>query len=447
MKYSFISFLIAWIFPTKDDRAEFRIFCRELDNRKKVQLIQSRYPKVIEHLQKKYKNKQKLKVVFLNSENSKWSYQSLYEKFKENPNFEVQVLITVLEIHLKKKYKFLEYEKQARKSYNFFAEKGINVAYAFDFKNNKYIDLKEFSPDIIFYEQPWSLPKEQSIIKTSKYALCFYSSYGSAITNGKNEYCDILFKEVYKYFVDNPVIEDILIWQHNFNPSNLSVAGSLKLDAYLKPIDETNIIWKTKGKKRIIYAPHHSFSDNSTLRFGTFTWNYKFFYNFAKEHQEYEFIFKPHPELKRQIIRQGLMSIGEMTEYFKMWENLPNAQVYEFGNYFDMFRTSDLLITDCNSFLYEYLPTKKPVIHLIGEHSVGHNEFGQKIISGYYAVRNMEELQSQIDLILFKNKDPLLSVREEVIEKILVQPEGGVAKFIEKFITNLLTTEKLKEGL
>lgn len=157
-----------------------------------------------------------------------------------------------------------------------------------------------------------------------------------------------------------------------------------------------------------------------------------------KKNPEIEFIIKPHPELKRQIVRQGLMSISEMTQYFDMWEKLPNAQVYEYGNYFDMFRTSDLLITDCNSFLYEYLPTKKPVIHLIGKNSAGHNDFGQKIISGYYPAKNIEELTSQLNLVLFKGQDPLLSVRENVIERDLIQPEGGVAKFISNYITQLL---------
>lgn len=445
MNYQTLAFLIAWLFPTKNDRDKFRTFCKKLDTRKESKIIQKRYAKLIKRIQHKYQNK-KLKIVFLSSENPKWAYQSLYEEFEKNPKFDVQVLITVREDLLKKKFKFLEYEKQARKNYNFFKEKEMNVVYAFDFKKKEYINLEEFQPDIIFYEQPWDLPKKQSIINTSKYALGFYCSYGSCTTNGSNEYSHAFYGDVYTYFLDNDYIKNILI-EHGYNEKSLVVSGQPKLDAYLKPINYSNIQWKEKDKKHIIWAPHHSFYDNSTLKFGTFNWNYKFFYNFAKEHQEYEFIFKPHPALKKRIVRQGLMSYSKMTEYFKMWENLPNAQVYEMGNYFDMFRTSDLLITDCNSFLYEYLPTKKPVIHLIGEHSVGHNAFGQKIISGYYPARNMEELQSQIDLVLFKNQDPLLSVREEIIEKNLVQPEGGVAKFIEKFITDLLTTEKLKEGL
>lgn len=436
MHYSVLSFLFAWMFPTKDDRDKFRVFCRDVDARKNSKIIRDRYPRIIKKLQKDIQTR-KLKVVFLNSENPKWVYQSLYEEFSKNPRFEVQVLITVKECLLKKKYKFCEWEKLAKNNYNFFKNQNMNVDFAFDFKKKKFKDLKEFNPDIIFYEQPWDLSEEQSIIKTSKYALSFYCSYGSCVTNGENEYSEVFYKDVYTYFLDNEYIKKVLI-KHNCNPTSLIVSGQPKLDAYLKPVNESNILWKTKNKKRVIWAPHHSFYEESMLKFGTFDWNYKYIYDFTKNHPEIEFILKPHPELKRQIIRKNLMSIDEMTKYFKMWEKLPNAQIYEMGNYFDIFRTSDLLITDCNSFLYEYLPTKKPVIQLINKHSVGHNPFGQKIISGYYKAKNIEELETLINKVLINGEDPLLSIREKVIAKDLVQPKNGVAQFILDFIFNLL---------
>ena len=439
MHYSILSFLFAWIFPTKDDRERFRTFCRELDARKNSELIQQRYSKIIKKLQNDFQTR-KLKVVFLSSENSKWVYQSIYEEFSQNPHFEVQILVTVRETLLKKKYRFCEWEKLAKNSYNFFKNQNMNVDFAFDFKKKKFKDLKEFNPDIIFYEQPWDLSKEQSIIKTSNYAISFYCSYGSCITNGKNEYSEVFYKDVYTYFLDNVSVKNVLI-EHGCNPDSLTVSGQPKLDAYLKPVNESNIQWKTKNQKRVIWAPHHSFYEESTLGFGTFEWNYKFLYDFAKNHPEIEFILKPHPDLKRQIVRNNLMSISEMTEYFKMWEQLPNAQVYEMGNYFDIFRTSDLLITDCNSFLYEYLPTKKPVIQLISKNSVGHNDYGQKIVSGYYKANTIEELEELVNKVLINGEDPLLSVREKVIAEDLVQPSKGVANFILNFVLKIFSYE------
>ncbi|MGN1153132.1 MAG: CDP-glycerol glycerophosphotransferase family protein [Candidatus Gastranaerophilaceae bacterium] len=436
MKYSTLAFLIAWMFPTKEDRKQFRTFCNEIDSRKDSEMIQKSYIKIIKRLQAEIQSR-KLNVIFLSSENAKWAYQSIYEEFSKNPKFNTKVLVYPRKTFQKKKYNFLEYKDLAEKNYNHFKQNGINVEYSFNFKTQKYINLKRFNPDIIFYEQPWDLPEEYSIKHTAKYALTFYCAYGSCITNGQNEYSETFYRDVLTYFLDNHFIKNVLL-EHGCNEKSLVVCGQPKLDYYLNPVNKDNIIWKTNNKKRVIYAPHHSFSKESMLKFGTFDWNYKYFFNFAKAHPEIEFIIKPHPELKRQIVREKLMSVDEMIRYFEMWANLPNAQVYEFGDYFDMFRTSDLLITDCNSFLYEYLPTKKPVIHLIGKYSVGHNNFGQKIISGYYPVRNIDELNSQLDLVLFKEQDPLLSVRTNVIEKDLIQPNNGVARFISNYIIKIL---------
>lgn len=440
MLYKYLAFLISWIFPTKNDRERFRFFCKDLDARKNSEIIRSNYKLLLTKLQNDIQTR-KLKVVFLNSENSKWGYQTLYEEFSKNPHFDPQVLITVQKVLLKKKYKFCDWETHAKNNFDFFQRKNMNVDYAFDFKKNAFKQLNEFHPDIIFYEQPWNIPDEHALINTSKYALSFYCSYGSCITRGINEYAEVFFKDVYTYFLDNPNIKDMLI-DHGCSNNSLTVCGQLKLDAYLKPVDEAHIVWKTKNKKRVIWAPHHSFYPKSALKFGTFNWNYQFIYDFAKNHPEIEFIIKPHPELKRQIIRNKLMNPDEMNEYFSNWEKLPNVQIYEMGNYFDMFRTSDLLITDCNSFLYEYLPTKKPVIQLVSKNSVGHNAFGEKIISGYYKARNVEELESILDTVLIHSQDPLLSVREKIIAQDLIQPAGGVAKFIVNFIDNLLNNTK-----
>ena len=80
MKYSVLSNVISWIFPTRTERKLFRKFCTGIDERilceKQREIIYRRYPKTVEKLKKEVKIRQ-LNVVFLCTENSKWSYQSL----------------------------------------------------------------------------------------------------------------------------------------------------------------------------------------------------------------------------------------------------------------------------------------------------------------------------------------------------------------------------------
>lgn len=427
--------MVGWILPTKEDRSNLKKFLKNIDERVLTEKIWKTFFANLSRLQKDFK-KRKLKVVFLNSDTSKWAYQYIYEEFAKHKNFEIQILITIRDDISHNKNLSINDMKFVEDNFNFFAKQGFNVAYSFDLAKRKQYSLSRFKPDIIFYEQPFNICKLHSVENTYKYAIPMYCSYGASITNGSNEYTTFAKRLI--YFLDNYLIKQTLL-EHGFKKNALVVCGHPKLDAYLKPINKQNIIWKTHNKKHVIYAPHYSFYNDSLLRFGTFDWNHNFFYNFAKEHTEIEFIIKPHSLLKESIVKYKLMSKEQMEMYFKQWEELPNAQIYEYGNYFDMFRTSDLLITDCNSFLYEYLPTKKPVIHIISKDSVGHNKFGEKITQGYYKVTNIDEIKKELDIVLLNNQDSKLQVREQIISDILIQPYGGIAKFIVEYATQLFS--------
>ena len=403
----------------------------------KISCINSRYRKVARKLYGE-KNR-KINIIFVNCESSKWAYQYIYEKFASDDRYNVKVVISVYDMLRNKKYSYLDIEAKALEGYNFFKKQGITAEFAYDFVRRKYLDLRHFSPDIVFYDEPQSITKVQSPDVVSKYALTMYCSYGSCISNGNNEH-EETYKSLTTYFVDNDFTKKNLL-EYGFCADNLVVAGQPKIDAYLKPINFENKLWKT-DKKHIIFAPHFSFSDATELKFGTFNWNYKFFFDYAKNHPEFEFILKPHPSLKREIVKRKLMSFSDMQSYFKGWDELENAAVDESGNYLDMFRTSDLLITDCNSFLFEYLPSKKPVIQLINPKSKGHNEFGKKIIEGYYKAHNISEIEEYIEKILIKGEDSLKEKRQEIIDNILKIPTNGVSQVVYDYVNDLIARGK-----
>ena len=360
-------------------------------------------------------------------------------ELEEHPNFEVQVLITLPEPMFLKKRNFAHRDNKLflTENYNFFASKGMNTAYAFDYEKNRYIDLKEFNPDIIFYEQPWDIAEVHSIWKTSKFALCCHCSYGTSITTASYEFMNPFYRCLFKYFLDNEFIQDSYVNIYGYSKETVPVTGSLKLDSYRSSIDGNNIKWKTNGKKRVIWAPHHSFSKDSVLKFGTFDRNYQFFLDFAKSHQEIEFVLKPHPMLKHQILEKKLMTKAQMDDYFNHWESLSNAQIVEGGNYFDMFRTSDMLITDSCSFLSEYLPLGKPVIHLVSNSSSGLNGFGTKITQGYYKALNLEDLKRYIDNVLIKNEDNLKDIRMKVYQDSFCFDDNSTAFRIVNHLSKL----------
>ena len=89
------------------------------------------------------------------------------------------------------------------------------------------------------------------------------------------------------------------------------------------------------------------------------------------------------------------MSRRELGEYKDSINNLPNAQIDENVEYFGLFRTSDLLITDNSSFLAEYLPTENPIIYTHSYDNDQHNlsEYGQQLTKYHYIARNKNEIK------------------------------------------------------
>ena len=119
----------------------------------------------------------------------------------------------------------------------------------------------------------------------------------------------------------------------------------------------------------------------------------------------------------------------EVENYYSAWENIGKA-CYN-GDYYELFNDSRLMITDCSTFLVEYLATQKPLIRLASESAVEFNTLAKEAIKVCYNVNNNTDLERQLNLILKENKDELKNIRENY-SKLLKKDSS---KFI---INNLL---------
>jgi len=209
--------------------------------------------------------------------------------------------------------------------------------------------------------------------------------------------------------------------------NNLKTFGSLKLDNYKKEIKQN--IWKKQKNPKIIYAPHHTIS-NDGLRMSTFQNIHTDILNYAKNHQEYSFIYKPHPMLKNTVVEYNLMTKEEYETYENTWNNLDNSLVYDKGEYFDIFKTSDILITDCSSFLAEYFPTKNPIIFLNRKDRAPFDKFGNAIKKGFYEANNFNDVEILLENILNKKQDFLLKTRERILKKHFYIKEPAYSELI-----------------
>lgn len=242
---------------------------------------------------------------------------------------------------------------------------------------------------------------------------------------------------MYKYYLTHELNYKRLKKDYK-NIENCVVVGYPKLDTYLIPTTESiDNIWKNPEKIKIIYAPHHSF-ESFSMKLATFTENGKLILEWAKSHPETTWVFKPHPKLKYGLMTNKIMNEKEIEDYYKEWSKI--GAVYEQGDYFDIFKSSDLMITDCSSFLAEYLPTKKPLIRPTNSNSMKLNEIGRLLTKEYYHTKNNQELLNTLEEVVVKRNDYKKDDRIKLASEIFDFEIGSASKIYKQFL-DLLNNE------
>ena len=376
-------------------------------------IIKRNYARKLESLQKQ----EKINVAFLVAENSKWNGSSLYKKFNLSQKFSAMILVIV-----PKKANF-----EIDENYLFFKQRNYNV---FAIANLE--DLRKHKPDVIFYQQQWIAvfpTSDFSPFRLSKYALCLCFPYGIATTiefSKRWKPSRLFFKMLYRQFLFNL---DCVRQYELRGIYNTIATGHPQLDAYAELVK--NNPWHYPEKIKIIYAPHHTF-EIGYAQWATFAWNGKQILQMAKDNPNTEWVFKPHPLFKKRVIDEKIMTKQEADEYFNEWEQI--GQIYDKGDYFDLFRTSDLMITDCDGFLTEYLPSGNPVIYLISTNASVRSAVSQKSSRHYYKVRNLEELEQAFDMLVKRREDPLKIERQKDAAEITFNSADNIYNELLKIL-------------
>lgn len=357
----------------------------------------------------KLRTKQKIRIGFLVWENSKWCYESLYNKFAKDDKFDVIVMIVEANNPVCDLIKNIHFFS----NYNHCIIQNIQ-------------DFKKQNIDIVFYEQPWfALNGEFSPKTLSNTALTFYVPYAIQMDADNADIvtaCSPFYKNVYMSFMFN---KKILSNFKQYDIHNMIAVGHPKLDIYLH---KSNYI--PKNKYRIIYAPHHSFS-NSPLKWATWEWNGEHILELARNNQNnIEWVFKPHPRFQFELAKL-LKSDKKAQKVFDDWAGV--AKIYDKGNYFDLFQSADLMISDCGSFVLEWLPTEKPYIQLISQNpnASPRSETDEYYSSQYYKCNNLSDIDKYFNLLVNQHKDPRKARRIALSRDIRMGATQRIYKFVK----------------
>ncbi len=281
-------------------------------------------------------------------------------------------------------------------------------------------DAETEPQDVLIFLRPYdkSFPKALRILTLTPQTLCIYIHY-CYDTSFADYYNYPLFRLAWKVFSDGELTRKIFDEQCGIGMPRAYASGLPKMDVFFEDVGKFKFPWKMvrPDAKKIIWAPHWTiFDEDSPNYYGTFQHNFRFMYEFAKNHPETSWVVKPHPRLAFTVA-----PASDFENYLRAWNDLPNAQVFTGGYYQDIFATSDGMIHDSCSFIAEYQFTHKPMIYLTRDDSTKFNELGEKLLDVTYRVygRDFDGISALIQKVFIEGNDPLKDARQKVFDELL----------------------------
>ena len=387
------------------------------------------YHRIINRI-RNYPRDRKIKVIFLVDSISKWKLQSLYDCMSKSDRYDPVIALTICNDPCY--WGHVDVAAELHKFFSFFEKRGCKCIYAYDVDKSEGVSLLTFEPDIVFFQEPfWSFPG-QSVADLRSSALCCYIPYSV-----EYEKINGLFNLPWFHnllFLNCALNDDRADYLRSLMPwwrrsGKIVGTGHTMFDVY-PPLN-------SGSHDFVIYAPHFSFPTKQyerVLIISTFMWSGKMMLEYAKQHPEIKWAFKPHPRLRGELIETGGWTESEVDEYYSEWGKI--AESCFDGNYLELFNRSKAMITDCASFLLEYPATGRPIIHLRRlDHRPDYGEFMLPLLNSYYQVTNEQELLSTLKVVVENGEDPNRDIRLKCLRELNVietDASDNIIKYLNK---------------
>ena len=351
-------------------------------NERYLEFLKASQAAALASIKKRLRAGRKIRLAIQATRIQIWPSDELVRLFLADPRFETEVVLIWENIEE------MTEENALNSLADYFAERGLPYR-----KADGSVSPSDY--DIIIYTFPywWAFDHfhAQDVPLTTLLCYipyCFWQ--GKLYDKGFNLN---FHNALWKYFQFTREYGKMASEHRDIGSHGMIYTGYPKLDPLLEPSYGNKAKWKiAPGQdpakvKKIIWAPHHTLAGEQAT--ATFLDNYEFMLSFASSHPEYSFFFKPHQCLSLAAIDYGLFAnLADYYRYCEAWDNLPNAR-FSIGGYMDYFQSSDALITDCDSFLTEYLYVNKPCLYLMNG-VADFNDWGSGCLEHFYKVRGRD---------------------------------------------------------
>lgn len=366
-----------------------------------------------------------IRCVFLALYDSVWKCDRLYQRMAADERFDPVILVCPV-VYKGREHMLEEMERL----YQSFKKKGYNVLQSYTPQDNQYIKIESLAPDILIYTNPYQgLIDEKYYIDHFKELLTIYIPYYiNGTVNNEMAYNLPVHNYSWRYYVESEMHLNLAKKYSTAKGNNVVVSGFPGIEEFI----DGNVSkveykkWKTNQNniKRIIWAPHQTIEAVGHVHYSCFMQYFDFMIELSKKYADtVYFIFKPHPLLKVNLYKMWGKDKTDL--YYSQWENQENTNV-EYGDYHDLFVTSDAMIHDCGSFTTEYLYLNKPVLRTMNDVPLDSmfNSFGLSCIDCHYKAYNKLEIEEFV-INVINGFDPMKEQRTKFVNEVLM-PKGGM---------------------
>ena len=368
----------------------------------------------------KKRKKGPVRVVFLCQYIPAWiKVAPLYRKMCEDARFEPILLCVPSEDKLSKP---LAGEND---TYAYFRDQGFDEAVNAVTEAGGWFDLQSLSPDFVFYPRPYDtvLPAEYTGGRVCRYARICLLMYGMSMTKQitKISLEPVFFRHVYFYFAETDYVRRLnrrnFPFSHFFRIRRTENYGMPSLSLILEEKESSAPAWDfaPQGAYRFMWTPRWTTDPNLG---GTNFFLYKdWLLDYAENHGDTAWLFRPHPLAFDNFVRAGEMTQDQVDAYRSRIENAPNVTLDREKEYVTSFWQSDALITDISGIMPEYFLMDKPMVFCRSNMILDPTDFTARMLEGCYCVDGPEQLRQVLDG-LRQGNDPLKQKRAAIIEEL-----------------------------
>lgn len=407
------------------------------NNKKMFLALQKDFAKT----EKALKKKDSINIAFLVSLSSMFPAQPFLEYLLSKPSrYKVKIIIVPdFRFGIENTYKLKdECYSELSEKYG----KDIIIKAPVDEKEDD-IDVSKIA-DILFFPFPYdvshekykleNLVKENILLAMINYGVYILPDFAKeSFQHSRLCYFKYLFYETQSIFKEYKKYSIV-------NGKNSVLSGYCKMDKYENTSDK-------KERKTVILAPHHSVAGgfNDVLSLSNFYKYADFFLELPERYPNIDWIFRPHPALFPLLERETFWGKEKVESYINKMNSYPNVKYSHGGNYFDDFSSSDGIIQDCESFLFEYFYTGKPQCYMLKEGINIKQKFGKmgsKLLKHCYCAYSQEDILNYIDKVILNEEDNKKNARIDFAKKEVMINYPNVTEFIFNYFEHIFKGDK-----